>query len=413
MKILIVNISDIHGGAARAAYRLHEALLSQEVESKMLVIDKESDDPAVEKIGGFKGIILKEITPRLDQLSVKRYKHRTEGIFSPSSIGLSVVVDEINKIKPDIVHLHWICRSMIKIEDIKRIEAPVVWSLHDMWAFTGGCHYTEECGAYMEGCGSCKVLGSNDTKDLSHSVFLRKKESYTHIKNMTIIGLSRWMHSCAKMSTLLKEKRHVQLPNPIDTSYFKPFDVDHAKEKWGFSKEKKIVLFSAMSATSDRRKGFYELEEALKKIEDRDLEFAVLGSDKIEKVQKDGVTMHYLGYIADDNDLRSLYNAVDLLVIPSLQENLSNAIMESLACATPVVGFDIGGNADMIEHQKSGYLVEPFDTTDLARGIEWVANCEFYEDLCQYAREKVCQEFESSIVAQKYIALYEEILYAD
>jgi glycosyltransferase involved in cell wall biosynthesis len=413
MKILIVNISDIHGGAARAAYRLHEALLSQQVESRMLVIDKESNDPSVDKIEGLKEKILKEITPRADQLQVKKYKQRTQGVFSPSSISLSVVVDEINRIKPDIVHLHWICRSMIKIEDLKRIEAPIVWSLHDMWAFTGGCHYDEECGAYMESCGSCKVLGSNSKKDLSRSVFLRKKESYAHIKNMTIVGLSRWMHVCAKRSTLLKEKRHVQLPNPIDTTYFKPFDIYRSKERWGFSKEKKIVLFSAMSATSDKRKGFRELEEALKKIEDKEIEFAILGSNEVKKVEKYGFTMHYLGYITEDNDLISLYSAVDLLVIPSLQENLSNAIMESLACATPVVGFNIGGNADMIEHQKNGYLVDPFDTTDLARGIEWAVNCESYEALCKYAREKVCYEFESNIVVQKYIALYKEILHAN
>jgi len=227
---------------------------------------------------------------------------------------------------------------------------------------------------------------------------------------MTIVGLSKWLNECAKNSTLLKDKKHINLPNPIDTSIFKPFDKEKSRELWSLPKDKKLVLFGAMGATSDPRKGFKELIKAMKKLTSQDIEFVVFGSSKPQNVPDFGFKTHYLGSLADDITLVTLYSAVDVMVVPSLQENLSNAIMESLACGTPVVGFDIGGNCDMIEHKKNGYLAKPFDTDDLANGIEWILNAENYDELCTSARKKVIQEFDSAIVARKYIKLYEEIL---
>ena len=161
MKILIVNTSDIQGGAARAAYRLHQALLTEGVDSQMLVQSQSSDDFTV--IGPQTKVqkALGKLRPTLDSLPVHRYKDRTKTLFSPSWLPFSSIVERINSINPDVVHLHWIAGGMIRIEDLPKIKAPIVWSLHDMWAFTGGCHYDEECGAYQKQCGTCPVLGSN------------------------------------------------------------------------------------------------------------------------------------------------------------------------------------------------------------------------------------------------------------
>ncbi len=410
MKILIVNTSDIQGGAARAAYRLHKSLLSQNINSQMLVQSKSSDDFTVlvdnSKIS--KGI--NKLRPTLDSIPVRFYKNRTKTLFSASYFGFSNVVDKINEINPDIVHLHWICGGMIKIEELARIKAPIVWSLHDMWAFTGGCHYDENCGAYESDCGNCQVLGSDKPNDLSRKVFNRKQKSYSKINNITINGLSKWLYECAKSSTLLKDKKHINLPNPIDTNIFKPFDKEKSRELWSLPQDKKLVLFGAMGATSDPRKGFVELSNAMKKLKNGNIEFVVFGSSKPKNSQDFGFKTHYLGSLADDVSLVTLYSAVDIMIVPSLQENLSNAIMESLSCGTPVVGFDIGGNSDMIEHKKTGYLAKPFDTTDLKDGIEWILNNENYDELCKKAREKVLKEFDSVVVAKKYVELYKEVL---
>jgi glycosyltransferase involved in cell wall biosynthesis len=302
---------------------------------------------------------------------------------------------------------------MIKIEDMARIKAHIVWSLHDMWAFTGGCHYDENCNAYENSCGNCKVLGGSKENDLSRKVFNRKQKTFSQIENMTIVGLSKWLSDCANNSTLLKDKKHVNLHNPIDTAVFKPFDKEKARELWSLPQDKKLVLFGANSATSDPRKGFDELSNALHKLKNKDIEFVVFGSSEPKQSQNFGFKTHYLGSLVDDVSLVTLYSAVDVMVVPSLQENLSNAIMESLACGTPVVGFEIGGNSDMIEHNINGYLAKPCDTNDLAYGIEWILHNDNYDKICYYAREKILREFDSVVVAKKYIELYEDVLKND
>ena len=269
MKILIVNTSDIEGGAARAAYRLHKALLSQGVDSQMLVQSKSSDDYTVITETDKVKKTLNKLRPFFDSIPIRFYKERTKTLFSSSWLPFSNIVDKINEINPDIVHLHWICSGMMRIEDIARIKAPVVWSLHDMWAFTGGCHYDEECRGYEKECGNCKILGSDKEKDLSRKIWHRKERTFAKIPNMTIVGLSRWLAQSAKSSTLFKNTKVVNLPNPIDTNIFKPFSKDKARELWRLPKDKKLVLFGAMGATSDPRKGFEELSEALQKLEDK------------------------------------------------------------------------------------------------------------------------------------------------
>ena len=411
MKILIINTSDINGGAARAAYRLHRSLLHENIDSTMLVQNKSSDDFTVHSIGGSKiQKALAFIRPRLDSIPLLFYKNKTQTLFSPSWIGSNKIVDIINDINPDIVHLHWINGGMIKIEDIAKIKAPVIWSLHDDWAFTGGCHIKWECEKYKNSCTTCPRLASSVVNDLSRKIFRRKQKIFNQKQDMTIIGLSSWLNECSKNSTLLKDKRHVNLPNPINIDIFKPFDKDKARELWSLPKDKKLILFGANSATGDINKGFNELSKALRKLSIKNIEFIVFGSSEPEKSQNFKFKTHYIGHIHDNISLVTLYSAVDVMIVPSLQENLSNAIMESMSCGTPVVGFDIGGNSDMIEHQKNGYLAKPFDTDDLKDGIEWILNNENYDELCQNAREKVLKEFDSIIVAKQYIKLYKEII---
>ena len=410
MRVLIVNTSDIGGGAARAAYRLHRALLADGVDSQMLVQSKSSDDYTVVASVSKVEKVKSRLRPTLDAIPVKRYKERTRTLFSPSWLPFSGMVDKINAINADVVHLHWINAGMIKIEDLAKLNAPIIWSLHDMWAFTGGCHYDESCGAYKNSCGECVVLGSKSRKDLSAKVFSRKKYTYSKIKGMTVVGLSRWMQKSAEDSTLFKDMKIVNLPNPIDTDVFQAFDKVKARELWGLPQNKKLVLFGAMGATSDPRKGFTELSDAFKNLKRDDVQFVVFGASKPLNAPDVGCIANYVGRLSDDISLVTLYSAVDVMIVPSKQENLSNAIMESLACGTPVVGFNIGGNSDLIEHKINGYLAEPFDTLDLARGIEWVIDNDNYDALSFKARDKVMREFDSKIVANKYIELYSEIL---
>lgn len=411
MKILIVNTSDIYGGAARAAYRLHKALLSSGVDSQMLVQNKTSDDYTVLSENKKVNKYLNKLRPILDSLSVRFYKNRTKTLFSPSFLPFSNIVDRINEINPDIVHLHWICGGMIRIEDIARIKAPIIWTLHDNWAFTGGCHIMWDCEKYKQECGNCKVLGSQKENDLSRKVFKRKQKVFNNKKDMSIVGLSNWLNECSKSSTLLKNKNHINLPNPIDTDIFKPFDKNLSRELWNLPKDKKLILFGAMNATSDQNKGFKELAEAINTMKHTsDIEFVVFGSSKPQNAPEFGFKTHYLGRLSDDVSLVTLYSAVDVMIVPSLQEAFGQTASEAMACGTPVVAFGATGLLDIVDNKVNGYLAKPFESKDLAHGIEWVLNSSNYDELCVNAREKVVREFDSKVVAGKYISLYEQIL---
>lgn len=410
MKVLIVNTSDIEGGAARAAFRLHKSLLLEKIDSQMLVMNKASDVKTVHGADSKFNKGLAHLRPVLDYLPVSRYKSKTKTLFTPAWLPFSDIVNRINQIKPDIVHLHWIAGGMLRVEDIARIKVPIVWSLHDMWPFTGGCHYDEGCKAYQQSCGNCKVLRSNKENDLSRKIFLRKKYVFEKNSNLTLIGLSHWLANKAKSSTLFSQFKVLNLPNPIDTQAFAPYSKVSSRTLLNLPLNKKLILFGAMGATDDPRKGFQELSQALQTLSVTDIELVVFGSSAPVQGSIFKQKIHYLGRLHDDAAFRALYSAVDVTLVPSLQENLSNTIMESLACATPVVGFDIGGNSDLIEHKGNGYLAKPYDVSDLAAGIAWVLAYANSQQLSRAAREKVLANFDSQHVAQQYIELYKEIL---
>lgn len=410
MKIVIVNTFDTEGGAARAAYRLHQSLLEQDIESTMLVQNKSThDDTVIEAASKLQKTFVQRRSG-LDFLPVRLYKERAKTPFSPAWLGLRNLADTINAMNPDIVHLHWVTGGMLKIEDIIKIKAPIVWSMHDNWLFTGGCHIKWECNLYKNQCGTCPQLNSTKSNDLSRWVWKRKEKTFAHVPNMTIIGLSRWITDNARESNLLKNHTIVNLPNPINTHIFKPFDKNLSRERWNLPLGKKLVLFGAMSATSDINKGFQELSQALVLIQEENIELVIIGSSRPHDFQDFKFKTHYLGHLYNDTSLVALYNAVDIVILPSLQENLSNTIMESLACGTPVAAFDTGGNSDMVEHKKTGYLAKPFEIKDLADGIVWLLHAPNYHEISHNARAKILQEFDNAIVAHQYLNLYRRIL---
>ena len=409
MKILIVSASDIGGGAARAAYRLHQALLSEGVDSQMLVQNKIGDDHTVLSAESKREKVFSKIRPHLDALAVRLYKNRTKGFFSPARLSTSIV-DRINILNPDVVHLHWVNDGMLKIEDLPKIKAPIVWSMHDMWVFTGGCHYTDGCEKFENSCGSCLVLGSSKENDLSKRVFNRKAKIFPKLKNTTFVGMSHWMSEMAKCSSLLKNANVITLPNLLDTTVFSPANSKIARELLHLPQDKKLVLFGAIRATDDPRKGFEELQMAINKMEMSNMELVIFGSSEPKEGNKLKYPTHYMGHLHDDVTLRLLYSAVDVMVIPSRQEAFGQMATEAMACGTPVVAFGHTGLLDIVDHKLNGYLAKLLDTSDLAQGLEWVLNAIDSDELGKNAREKVLNVFDSKLVGKQYIELYEYIL---
>lgn len=407
MKIVLVNSTNDSGGAARACFRLHQALLCAGIESYLFV--QRNNFPYFNVLSSTSR--LKSIIPSLragiDQWPCKLYPHRSKSRFSSGLLPSPHVVRQINKIKPNVVHLHWICDGMLSISDLCKIEAPILWTLHDQWPFTGGCHYDEGCDSYTTKCSKCRVLGSKKKIDLSTIIFNKKLRTYNKISDLEIVTPSKWMMSCTKKSKLLGKRPIVCVPNPIDTMLYKPMDKDLARKLWNFPSKTRLILFGAMGPTSDPRKGFKLLSKAISKIKDQDFELVVLGGQTLCNAEYHfDIKTHCIGPLYDDISLITLYNAVDMLVLPSIQENLSNMIAESLACGTPVVAFETGGNSDLIDHKLNGYLATPFDPGDLASGIMWILENEGGENLSKNARQKAISTLESSILVSKFIEIY-------
>jgi len=409
MKILIVNTSDIEGGAARAAFRLYRSLETVGVDASMLVQKKSGHDHGV---AGERSIFekgLAQMRPVLDALPLRRYKNKRPTYFSPSWLPFSGAVKRINASDADIVHLHWIARGFLRPEDIAAINKPVVWSLHDNWAFTGGCHLMWDCEKYQTHCGACPVLGSKEVHDLSYRQFEKKLKYFPRSKIKRVIGLSHWLADCAKSSRVFNGFEVRCLPNPIDTRVYSPVDQGVGRGLLRLPTQKKIITFGAIGGINDVNKGFDKLADALSLLRGDDIELVVFGADKAQSPLDFGFPVHYLGHLHDELSLRVLYSAADVMVVPSLQENLSNAIMESLSCGTPVVAFDTGGNGDLVSHMQNGYLAHRLDAQDLARGITWVLNHPTVSELKKYARLSV-MHFDSQTVAGMYKKLYEDVL---
>ena len=232
MKILLINAFDNKGGASRAAYRLHRSLIEIGLDSKMIVQFKLGNDPTV--ISEHNPLILAlykliSFCDRVISMASKNQPHN----FSLSWFSNRRLVNQINKINPDIVHFHWVCNGMMSIEDIQKIKAPIAWSLHDNWAFSGGCHI-------MKLCKDHNYMTHDCNQETSRS-FVRKGLAYAE-KEMKIIGLSNWINTLSLKSPLLGSKEHINLPNPIDTNVFKPLDKIEARKYFDLNSQKKIIL---------------------------------------------------------------------------------------------------------------------------------------------------------------------------
>lgn len=397
MKVLNVSTFDTRGGAAKAAYRLHHSLLSQNVHSQMLVQHKSSDDFTVLEPEGLFNRAVALCQPTLDTLPFRFYLERPQNQFSTSWQPTRKIIKKINSIKPDIVHLHWINKGLIHIEDMAKIEAPIVWSLHDMWPFSGGWHYDPP-------------LAKNSMHKLDKSIEQRKQKTYSKISNLHLVAPSKWIEDCASKSTLLRNRTIKRLPNPLNTKIFKPIDKGVSRSLWNLPAAKKLVLFGAMGATSDPRKGFDLLNKAFQQIKRDDLELVIFGAST-PKVPPDlGNKINYVGTLSDDVSLVSLYNSVDVMIVPSRQEAFGQTASEAMACGTPVVAFAQTGLLDIVDHKMNGYLAQPNDIQDLAAGIEWILDNDSYAELSINAREKAMREFDADALAKKFILYYEHIL---
>lgn len=407
MNVLIISTSDIHGGAAIAAFRLMNALRAKGVAAKMLVRDKRSGLEHVMQAGSKIQNSLHFYGER-GQIFLQNRLSR-ENLFDVSVASTGVSVTGLSEFKrADIIHLHWINQGMLSIGEIGKILASgkkVVWTMHDMWPFTGICHHAGACTRFHHSCGNCPYLKAPLENDLSYRIFRKKQEAYAQGR-IDFVACSQWLGGLAGKSPLTVGHRVVSIPNPIDTQKYFPENKKEAKQKLGLPADKRIVLFAAVKA-SDKRKGMDYLIEAGKRLKDKDVLFLIAGTNGNEIAQQLPALSMNAGFVAPDR-MPDLYNAADVFVTPSLQENLPNTLMEAMSCGTPCVGFNTGGIPEMIDHRKNGYVAEYKDAEDLTRGLLWTLFEADFRQLSENARKKVLSEYAEEMIVNRYLTIYAE-----
>lgn len=416
MRVLIVNTSERIGGAAIAAGRLVEALKNNGIKAKMLVREKQTDRLSVIGLNKNWWKVWQFIWERILIWKENRFKKHNLFAVDIANTGTDItVLPEFQA--ADIIHLHWINQGMLSLNDIRKIllsGKPVVWTMHDMWPCTGICHHARECDKFHQECHHCPyIYKGGGKKDLSNQVFKKKKEIY-QLAPVTFVTCSRWLKERAGQSALLKGHTIVDIPNPISTGLFKPQNALAARNKMELPTDKKLILFGSVKVT-DKRKGIDYFIESCKLLAEKypemkeELGVVVYGKNSEYLKPLIPFQVYALDYISNEKDLVNIYNAVDLYVTPSLEENLPTTIMEAMACGVPCVGFNVGGIPEMIDHLHNGYVAEYRSAEDLANGIFWTLSESEYQSLSEEACRKAVSNYSESIVAKKYIDIYNKI----
>lgn len=407
MKILHLSYKDDQEGAAIAVDRLCEALVKNKIDSKILVQKKVSDKPYsfsiantnFEKIKAFLRIGFDLI---INRIFVKNRNVYYTLPFIGTDISKHLLVNEA-----DIIHIHWINRGYLSIDSIEKLSKlnkPIVWTLHDSWSMTGGCHMMNECVQYEDGCKNCDMLRIKSFANY----FQSKKQKVFNADNLHFIAPSTWTKDKAKKSQILKNKDIAILPNCIDTNVFKKIDKEVAREVFSLPKNKKIVLFYI---SNDPRKGgryIYDTIKHFQNNEDNNILFVGFGTSDLSSTIFKDLDIINVGRINDKHAMSILYNSADILLAPALEEPFGQTYIEAMAVGTPCVGFAYSGPLDIIEHKEDGYLADLGNNQDLIIGVEFcLDNFQFLENK---AIEKVEANFSYQAVAKMFNEYYKTLI---
>lgn len=410
MRILFISESDYNGGAARAMYRLNEALISAGAE--VFIVAKYKTLPN-NNIVRYEGSKIEKLHHRYNNFVIrsfiKAYDPDIAGFYYHNPF--TNIMNYIKDINPDIIHIHWVTGNFIGYSLLNKIKIPVVWTFHDMRGFTGGCYFSGLCTNYCRKCGNCPKLNSGKEKDKSRKNYLNKWTQYKNYGKLKVVTPSNWMKNEALKSPLSETFSVECVPNCIDIEKYKPIEKTHARSILNLPLKKKLVLFGAAGGTCDSRKGFIYAKEAINKLTDNEIELLLFGPEE-KPVTGSNKKIHYFHTLKDDVSIALLYAASDILLVPSVQENLANTIMESMACGTPAVAFNIGGNGEMILHKVNGILARPFSVEELSDGISYIlGNSQHHEEMAYNARERIKELFNYNLIAGKHLKLYEELIH--
>ncbi|MGE4538375.1 MAG: glycosyltransferase [Desulfovibrio sp.] len=419
------------GGAGSAALRLHEGLRAIAENSFLYVSKSARHCPGVAVIPAVPGqaLVRDETGQGLTHGQWPTFLRRNEALLArypqrPPHLEIFPVSETAGRISAipaadaaDIHHLHWIGGTVDVCADVVFLkDRPLVWTLHDMNPMTGGCHYAGACRGFERACGACPQLGSAEEKDPTRLGWLRKKAAYREL-DITVVCPSQWLAGEARKSGLLRKCPVHVIANGVPTEVFKPLQRSAIRDPLGIAAGDFVLLFGADGLTTPR-KGLAALLEALRLFcaenEASRLLLLTFGSQAELNPAALPCRSLNLGRLHTPGELALAYNAADCLLVPSLEDNLPNVVLEAMACGVPVAGFATGGIPDMVEDGKTGRLAPVGDVHALARCIADLRDMPpKRRALCRLqCRETVLSRFTLMAQARAYRDLYRQLAQA-
>ena len=420
MKVLQISTEDNSGGASRSAYRLHQALLQENVDCDMRVLTHQTANSRV--IGGraprtFMQKVQGRLEQKLREFSTRNW-HTDNPILHSFGQMSGGIVDELNQCNADILNLHWVSK-LLSIGDIGRIQKPIVWTLHDMWPFCGGEHYTPDFAdaRFRVGYQENNRPTSERGPDLNRRAWQEKREAWQD-QAFTFVSPSQWLAECVENSALFNDRKistHV-IANPLDTEHvWRPIPKLGARQLLGLSPDKRYLLAGSAGGMS-YNKGEDLLPQLMAQLEGvapGEIELLIFGRYQPTATENWPCKVHWMGFVRDDAVMAMMYSAVDVMIVPSRQDNLPNTAIEAQACGTPVAAFNLGGLPDIIEHEQTGWLAPPFEVENLAKGVLWMLqDATRIATLSEASRILALKRYSPSAVVRQYLNVYDQTLRA-
>ena len=357
MRILHLLSNDRPLGLGTAALRLHETLRTQGHSSDVGVLWKTSvGQPHVHAISHSRPWPNRlGLRSRLDHLPL-RLTGGGAGIslsWAPSRLAPA-----IRRLRPDIVHCHQLNSGIVRLGDLASLGLPTVVTMHDMWTFTGGCCYDEECGRYAGACGQCPKLRSGREADWTRLGWKLKQRNWQRFKRLAFVAPSNWMSRCAKASSLLRNASIHTIPYGIDVPPRSP--ASRAADRAILDLPQDAFLIGVGAAgLADPRKGFDLVIESLAALNvtrpaGKRVHAVIYGLDETATVPSSVGPVHRFATVPPDK-VRTIVGACDVFLALSRQDNLPSTVLEAMAMETPTIAFDIGGMPDMIVDGETGY----------------------------------------------------------
>jgi glycosyltransferase involved in cell wall biosynthesis len=415
MKVLHLATYDTHGGAARAAYRQHRALLAAGVNSRMLVRHKFSNDKTVDVFFGNRGLIHRiHRTLIRSGISYLRKKNRSHG----SAVLTDPRADLIRKpttemLEADVINFHKTEKfvDIISIFSVLPPEKPIVLTLHDISPMSGGCDYPGDCVKFMERCGKCPILKSTYDNDYSRKIFhLRQSAYFTRNSNrFALVANSQWTSWMAKKSSLTRSFRINVINLCLDGEVYSPELRSESRLALGISPNQSVLAFAAHNVDA-ALKGGQNLKEALHILAKKhSLHLLTMGGGHFEAPE--GCTHTHFGKIESDEFQALIYRAANVFVIPSLEEAFGQTALEAAACGTLVAGFSVGGVVDIVKNGFNGQLVSRGDSVALSQAIiSLLENREMQRLWTENASIWIRDNFSYQRNACAYISLYSDLV---